>query len=319
MSYLLQISDLSSIETVVGAWLAQCPALMEVFRLKRDAYVDFACKMSGFSYDQLWYDLKIGKDKERKIAAKRHRQIAKPGVLGAIYRLGGGDWGINKDGDRIKTGLWGYAENMGIEMTREISHEVVKMFRQAYPEIPQMWYHLEKMVAEVLDPEVTNVIRKIGPDGAVEMNRLNIEGRNPLFRMRLPSGRYLHYLDARLEDTQMPWKDSEGNAVFREALWYAGQDQVTHQWGVVTSHGGKLFENLVQGIARDVLATKLDLLEENDLPVVGHVHDEALCIVPDDPFSPTIEKMVEIMSSPIDWAPGLILGADGFSETFYHK
>ena len=156
MNQVLLVADLSSVETVVGAWLAQCSSLMEVFRLKRDAYVDFACRMNGFSYDTLWYDLKIGKDKERKIAAKRHRQIAKPGVLGAIYRLGGGDWGTNKDGDRIKTGLWGYAENMGIEMTRDMAHEVVRIFRQAYPEIPQCWFHLEKMVAETVWHEVAH-------------------------------------------------------------------------------------------------------------------------------------------------------------------
>jgi hypothetical protein len=25
------------------------------------------------------------------------------------------------------------------------------------------------------------------------------------------------------------------------------------------------------------------------------------------------------MSAPIDWAPGLLLGADGFEGSFYHK
>lgn len=45
--------------------------------------------------------------------AKEKRQITMPAVLGAGYCLAGSKWGINsKTKDRIKTGLWGYAENI---------------------------------------------------------------------------------------------------------------------------------------------------------------------------------------------------------------
>jgi DNA polymerase len=125
-------------------------------------------------------------------------------------------------------------------------------------------------------------------------------------------------MNAFLDNLKMPWL-KDGEPVYREGLVYAGVDQVTKQWGVTTSHGGKLFENLVQGIARDVLACKLLDFEAADMSVVGHVHDEGICLVPDDPFSPGVEQMVEIMSKEISWAPGLLLGADGFESDFYHK
>jgi len=170
-----------------------------------------------------------------------------------------------------------------------------------------------------MNPEAVNKVRYVGPGDCVKIDKINIAGRYPMMRMQLPSGRYLHYIDARLEMTKMPWEDREGNEVYRSTLVYAGMNQDTKQWQTVTTHGGKLFENLVQGIARDVLACKLLDFEDNDLPVVGHVHDEGIVLVPDDPFSPGVDQMVEIMSTPIDWAPGLLLGADGFEESFYHK
>jgi len=288
--------------------------------------------MYGLIYDILEAQYKYkGKDAAAlaaKKAAKFMRQMAKPGVLGAIYRLGGGEWGPGKASytdpetgqkiyDRVRTGLWGYAYNMGIEMSQEQAHEIVRMFREAYREIPQFWLTLEDAVADVLKGKDT--IRRVGPDGCVVIDKLNVEGHGAIMRMRLPSGRCLHYVDAQLKPQKMKWADREGNEVWRDNLVYANQNQTTGRWEHTTSHGGKLFENLTQAVARDVLAAKLIDIEEADMPIVGHVHDEGLSLVPDDPFSPGVERMVEIMSQPIDWAPGLLLGADGFEGTFYRK
>src|ERR1700676_1039075 len=113
---------------------------------------------------------------------------------------------------------------------------------------------------------------------------------------------------------------SEECDIYRDALVYAGTNQKTKQWEVnITTHGGKLFENLVQGIARDILAAKLLKFEDAGMPVVGHVHDEGITLVVDDCLSPTVHDMVEIMSVEESWAPGLLLGADGFEGEYYHK
>ena len=120
--------------------------------------------------------------------------------------------------------------------------------------------------------------------------------------------------------TKMPWKDREtGEDVYRMAFNYASQDQTTKQWTLVSSHGGKIFENIVQGMARDVLAVKLLEIDEWGLPVVGHVHDEGITENEDDPFNPGLNEMNLIMSRPIDWAPGLPLASDGFEGHYYHK
>jgi len=75
----------------------------------------------------------------------------------------------------------------------------------------------------------------------------------------------------------------------------------------------------VQGIARDILAAKLLDFEAAGIDLVGHVHDEGIGLVIDDILSPTYHDMVDIMSTPVGWAPGLLLGADGFEASYYHK
>ena len=228
---------------MLEAWLAGCEALLDVFKNKRDPYLDYASKMYGVPYDKLWDDYRGKNGPEAKIAAKRMRQVAKPGVLGAIYRMGGGKWGINEDGDRYKTGLWGYAEGMGIDMSQEQAGEVVKIFRNAYPEIcgngyngeiKGIWIQLEEAVADVLNGDRT--VRKIGPFGCVTIDKVTIDGRDPMLRIQLPSpGSYLHYLDARMRQERMPWTRTnpdtgEDEGVYRWAFTYYGMDQDTHAW-----------------------------------------------------------------------------------------
>ena len=319
----LNVADLNAIETRTGAWMAQCQPLLEVFRLKRDPYLDFAAKIYGIPYEKLLADYKGENGKEAQTAAKRMRQMAKPGVLGCIYRLGGGGWGKNKYGDKIKTGVWGYSESMGVEMSQEQAAQIVQIFRESYLEIKQAWYDLENAVADVLAEGTTRVKREFGPSGCIKIDKLiisqNDEKRNVL-RIQLPSGRFLHYMDARLLPTMMPWKDAEGGDVYKETLTYSGLDQETKQWKMgITSHGGKIFENIDQGIARDVLAKKMLEFEKIGIEIEGHAHDEGIGETADDPFTPGVAEMIAIMSQPVDWAPGLLLGADGFEEKYYHK
>ncbi len=316
------VCDLNAIETRVGAWVSNCAPLLEVFKFKKDPYLDFASKMYGIPYDNLWADYKGKNGKERQIVAKRMRQVAKPGVLGAIYRLGAGGWGRDKNGDTIKTGLWGYAEAMGVDMTLEQAHEVVRIFRESYKEIVEMWTILEDAVMDVLKGERT--VRHVGPFDCIRIDKLTIAGRNPVLRILLPSGRYLHYMDAAIETVRMPWQrknqeTGEMEDVYRPAFTYYGKDQKTDQWSMIVSHGGKIFENIVQAIARDVLADKLLEFEAAGLEVVGHVHDEGIALSKDDPFAPGVMNMEAIMNKPVKWAETLPLGSDGFEDLFYHK
>lgn len=360
---LFNVADENAIETRVGAWLAGCFELHDVFKpwvdprgvLKPNGkcpYLSFASKMYAIPFESLYADYEGWNGKERKNAAKRMRQIAKVGVLAAIYRQSGGGWGRAKKGykdhgddcnakdeytqqngkvkkvgkkychcetiyDKIKTGLWGYADGMGVKMEQDQAGMVVRIFRDSYSQIPECWYAFEEAVADVMKGE--NTVRRVGPNGCIVIDKLIVNDTRQIMRMRLPSGRYLHYLDARLESCKMPWQ-KDGEDVYRPSLVYAGINQDTKQWETwIQTHGGHEFQNVVQAIAREILAVKLLLMEEADMPICGHVHDEGIALVPNDPFSPGVEDMVAIMSKPVGWAPGLLLGADGFQDSIYHK
>lgn len=357
------VADLNAIETRVAAWVAGCQPLLDVFttyvcvdhpestqrvfgqvcavcgkKLKqKDPYLDFACKMYNLDYFTLAKDYN-SKDPALKGPAKEKRQIAKPGVLGAVYRLSGGVLGTHpKTGEPMKTGLWGYAENMGVDMSQEKANETVKVFRQVYEEIVYSWYALDKIPLSVMTgkpirfgDEESEYSKKL----KYALNRLaelNIYfdkftvmdngNEREIFRIHLPSGRRLHYVNAFVDNIKMFWQDSEGNDVYKAALCYGGIDQETKQWmDGITTHGGKIFENIVQAVARDVLCESMLKFENRlSLPIIGHVHDEAINQNPDDPAYPGVKVMEATMREPILWAPGLPLGADGFEDYYYHK
>jgi DNA polymerase len=210
---------------------------------------------------------------------------------------------------------------MGVEMSQEQAHEVVRVFREAYKEIPQMWYALENAIRDVLNEGAVRVKRELGPNGCIKIDKFVFTCHDvdrTILRIQVPSGSFLHYLDASIEETKMPWQ-KDGEDVYKPTLCYAGQDQTTKQWISVTSHGGKVFENIVQKIARDILAAKLLLFEEADMPVILHVHDEGGTHTKNGDLDPGVDTMNWIMAQPIDWAPGLPLGSDGFEAKYYHK
>ncbi len=80
--------------------------------------------------------------------------------------------------------------------------------------------------------------------------------------------------------------------------------------------GGRLVENIVQAYARDCLTVAMVRLAESGYNICFHVHDE---LVAEAPLGERWEDMAEIMSRPIDWAPGLLLRADGYETRFYRK
>jgi hypothetical protein len=119
--------------------------------------------------------------------------------------------------------------------------------------------------------------------------------------LRLPSGRELTYPEARLElehDTpQIIYKDNARGA-----------------WADVRGWHGTFTENVVQAIARELLADAMVRLEADDYPIVLHVHDEAVAEVPIGRGA--ADDFARIMSELPRWA-GLPLVAKGWASACY--
>lgn len=289
---MLAVADLNAIENRVIGWQAGCRATLAVFEKNLCPYKSFGTQLFNVPYEQI---------------TKQQRTDSKPAVLGGGYRLGGGDIVPNKNGDLLKTGLWGYAEAMGVKLTREQAHLAVKVFRETYPAIVNLWYDLEDAAYAAVTQQVTTRVGYVVFDyvpGAM--------------RIRLPSGRYLHYLRPAYKGVVFKGKDGPYT---KQVLFYDGTDSSpsgNKRWTRLPTHGGKLTENIVQAIARDVIAVGLTRAKKAGFEIIGHAHDEIITEV-DEGSDLTHERLGDLMSMPIRWAPGLPLAAAGYTSKFYKK
>jgi DNA polymerase len=229
------------------------------------------------------------------------------------YMLGGGDEMENKNGDIVRTGLWGYAEAMGVKMAREQAHESVRVFRSAYPEVVQFWYALRDAAFACVRECTT-----------IRVGRVVFNGTKGLMRVKLPNGRCLNYIAPRIEKKKREFTKTlpDGSTVKEvkemDTLTYMNQNQLTKKWERTATHPGKITENLVQTVARDVLWEGLERATAKGFEVALHVHDEIVCEVPLD-SKLTIEDLCSAMADPIDWADGLPLAAEGIISPIYKK
>ena len=188
------------------------------------------------------------------------------------------------------------AEKMGL--TEPEMQDIVTQWRLASPTIPRLWRRVEDAARSALENPGTRCKVTRGDTGKV----CTFWRDRYALRCSLPSGRLLTYWGAWLDDTGK--------------ICFMGQNQTTRQWERTDTWGGKLVENVVQAFARDCLAVAILRLDKAGFDICFHVHDE---IVAEAPDGSRWEDMAEIMGQPIEWAPGLLLRADGYQTKFYMK
>lgn len=124
--------------------------------------------------------------------------------------------------------------------------------------------------------------------------------------LRLPSGRRMAYYK--------PTVEGEGRM---RTLYYRGVDTETRRWMKTATYGGKLMQNVAEGIGRDLLVNGMQQLEKRDVPMVMSIHDEAVGeqIVGNLDMQGAMDAFLTRPS----WAAGLPLAAEGFIEKRYRK
>ena len=175
--------------------------------------------------------------------------------------------------------------------------DIVRKWRKANPAIVDFWEDMNRCAA--------NAVRYAGQFVSeykgIMFERVDVPN-NSFLSVQLPSGRKLFYYKPRL--------DSKGSIV------YQGIIQETKTWGEIATYGGKITENIVQAIARDLLAVSMLKIDKAGYPIVMHVHDEVISDVNDEK---ALKEICDIMGENVSWAEGLSLKADGFVTNFYKK
>ena len=85
------------------------------------------------------------------------------------------------------------------------------------------------------------------------------------------------------------------------------------------TYGGKLTENAVQAIARDLLGNSMLNLDAKGYTPVAHIHDEVIVEVEKDKAQTCYNEITQIMSIAPEWAKELPLRADGYLTPYYLK
>jgi DNA polymerase len=283
-------TDYSSIEARVIAWIAGEKWVLDAFNEGRDIYSETASRIYSLIKNEPVTVEKDGINAEL-------RDVGKVATLSCQY--GGGPAAFEKMG----------GNRLGL--TKDQMNRIVTSWREANPNIKNLWYGIDNVVK--------NLIRG-GREGfyaherepAVPPDMKFAYRKNPFLNdgtfqleITLPvTHRVLIYPDIRLETI----KDKVTNAS-RQAITYQTPK------GKVSIYGGKFAENIVQGVARDILVNALSKLQRAGYPVVMHIHDEVLAEYPKD----CVDEISGILASAAEPYTGLPLRAEGFTCNFFRK
>lgn len=179
---------------------------------------------------------------------------------------------------------------------------IVKLYRSQYDTIPRLWKDCQNAITNMFN----------GYDSTVGVAiRLPVSGAD--HTILLPNGMKLRYPDLKCETNDRGFPEySYQKKRFRARLY-----------------GGALTENLIQSLARIIVAYQMcKIKQELDKTckakadgkirrVVHMVHDEVIVVVPDEEAQEVKHMMETIMSTPPKWAPTLPVSCEaGLGKTY---
>ncbi|MFM7010731.1 MAG: DNA polymerase, partial [Betaproteobacteria bacterium] len=294
--YQIVVGDLSQIEPRVLAWFADYEDLLGIFRSGADAYGMFGAQMFGIPG--------LNKDDHPDL-----RQSAKSALLGCGFQMGWASFA-----GQLLVGFLGappvrydkaFAKKLGVtaeyierflswddNVTRlkEIPHtctetellthcvatkKIIDIYRSTSHQVVSFWDFCGKMLERCL----------VGGDEVVYKCITFKKGE-----IVLPSGMSVLYPNLR--------KDKEKN-------WVYGNEGEKP----AKLYPGKITNNIVQGTARVVMTDGM-LRVAKKYPVVGTVHDELLCVVPDAEVEWAKQWVWEQMVKEPSYMPGIPLNSE---------
>ena len=225
-----------------------------------------------------------GMPKEKIKKNSPERQKGKAAVLACGYA--GGVGALKKMG----------AERDGL--SEDEMQGIVNSWRRENPNIVAFWRQMENAAVEAVEAGIKINVK----------NGIYFAARGSALFMGLPSGRELAY-----PKPAMVEHPKNG----RPALSYEGINSLTRKWERQYTYSGKLVENCIQAIARDIMAAGMVAATEAGYDVILTVHDELLCEVKEGQGSAA--ELAALMTEPMPWAPGLRLAAEGAESQYYCK
>ena len=315
----LVVADLSNIEGRDQAWLAGEQWKLQAFRdfdagTGHDLYALAYAKSFGVTPEEVMQNKKTGDGSMRQIGKVQELALGYEGGAGAFVTfaaaysvdleelpakvLPAADPELVAEARDFLGWLVGQkGQTFGLSDDAFVACDVLKRaWRRAHPAIASMWRDLRDAAVGAIE----------SPGKTFQVRALKLRRDGNWLRIVLPSGRALCYPSPRVDEVNG-----------KDTVTYMGIDQYTRKWSRLKTYGGKLFENVCQAVARDVMGHNMPAIEAASYEIVLTVHDEVITEAPDcDEFN--TEHLASLLAANPPWAPDMPLAAAGF-ETYRYK
>ena len=274
-------ADFASIEVRVLCYMAGEKWMLETFEQGWDAYVKFCHRITGRMITK--------KDDERS--------VWKAILLGCGFGMGSNTFALTAAKDKVDLTAAGLNAESAVEAYRTahpmIAGEIAGEFNGRAWRKGGMWKNLGNACINTADDGVPR---------SVCMCRIYRE--NGHMYMALPSGRELVYRNVK---------------VVEEINKFGKLERVLYYYSSRGYHkkllGSLLNENVVQAVARDILANSMVNLRGAGFQNIFSVHDEPVCVGVQE----REDEFLAIASTPPPWLPNFPLDVEGGWQERYSK
>jgi DNA polymerase len=222
---------------------------------------------------------------------KPQRQNGKVGILGGGYQMGAAK-------------LVEYAKAMHIPLTLAQSKDVISAYRKKYHRVVTLWSaFMNAALTALRHPQESLTVYN-----TAFSYRKDRAGAWWLC-VTLPSQRTLFYRSPAVETGE-----------YGDTFSFYGVLQTSKRYVKKWQTPGKLTENIVQALGRDILYAGKHHLCDAGFSIIGSIYDENICC---EPFTyepeARLNEMMRLMCIPPAWAAGMPLKADGWTGPRYKK
>jgi DNA polymerase bacteriophage-type len=274
------VCDYSGVESRALAWIADDRDAIDVILSGRDAYKAEAVNVYGVPYEQI---------------VKHMRQVGKVAVLALGYQGARGAFA-------------NMAKQAGLSLEGIDVDGVVAAWRRAHAPTVRFWYDLERAFIRAAHGSEARV--GVGCELVLTPSD---DGQD--VAIWLPTGRPIVYNAVRLR------RDERGRVKVSYSPMTPGPGTYMVDGELrADTYGGKLTQNVIEGICRELLARSLVAAERAGLAPCVHVHDEIVGEVPrTKKGTEGLDHLRRIMLDLDDWAEGFPIGAAGHEGRRYRK
>lgn len=191
--------------------------------------------------------------------------------------------------------------SQGQNIEEDLAEIAVATYRKSHSPVVRLWAIEEKAALYAMKHEGKKV----------KINHVAWFKKGKFLFCELPSGRKLSYYRPEIRYKETPWGEK------RPTLYHEGLNSITRKWEMQHTYGGKLVENIVQAIARDLMAEAMLRIEEKGYEIVLTVHDEI--IAEKKTGTGTVEEFQKLMAELPAWAKGCPIDVEGWKGTRYRK